>query len=95
MPQGERCKVRCRAKPGTFSDELVVRIETTVPAGEAQCLAYEGSVDSLGAPDDDGEFEGAIHAYCLGRQEGVVAVVLPQSTFQNGSSIVVKESQLV
>lgn len=91
------CRIRCHAKPALFDDEFVVRFTVAGPGGprEVCCFAYGDSVEALGKPDESGEYPAALHAYRIGEAKDLVAVVLPQSTFQNGESVLVENSQLV
>lgn len=92
------CQIRCRAKRGVFDDEAVVRIPTVDSAGhdsEAECLAYGDTVKRTGEEDASGEADAILRAYCLGEKDDLVAIVLPQSTFQNGPSVIVRKSELL
>ncbi|KKL99842.1 hypothetical protein LCGC14_1810390 [marine sediment metagenome] len=92
------CKIKCRAKPGILDDEVVVRLTAISPEkGEQQvsCLAYGNSVEPTGDPDASGEYPAVLKAYCLGGDAVSSAVVLPQSTFQNGPNIVVRNTEIV
>ena len=94
----EECGVRCRARKGLFDDEVVIRLQALDASGHAQeiqSLAYGDRVKGTGDPDDSGEYPAVVKAYCLGRSEELAALVLPQSTFQNGPNILVRTSELV
>ena len=92
------CRIRCHVKQGQFNDEMIVRIVTVDERGddsEAICLAYGDSVVPETAPDATKEVPATLRAHSIGRKDDLVAVVLPQSTFQNGPSVIVHDSQLV
>lgn len=92
------CRIKCHARKGLFEDEMVVRLVTIDADGnqtEAECLAYGKSVTIEGAPDASGESPALLHAYCLAENAELVAVVLPQSTFQNGPSVILPQSEML
>ena len=94
----KECRVKCRAKKGIFDDEAIVRIRVVDSSGndsQADCLAYGDSIKVLGPEDSSGEADAALRAYCLNEKDDLVAVVLPQSTFQNGPSVTVRKSALM
>ena len=45
--------------------------------------------------DASGEHEAVLRVDCLERRDNFVLVVLPQSTFQNGPNVIVRESHLL
>ena len=97
MPTTE-CRLKCFAKQGAFEDEMLVRITSIDSAGkesEAECLAYRNSVELEGQLEPSTECKGVLKAYCLQRKKEFAVVVLPQSTFQNGPTVIVKESDLL
>jgi len=92
------CRVKCRAKDGLFDDERVVRLWTVQPDGErreVQCLAYGDAVELKGEPDPDGESLAELRVYCIGHSSHTTAIVLSQSTFQNGPSVFVANSEII
>ena len=94
----EQCRVRCRVRRGSFEEEMVARIQIVDAAGhdiEAECWVHKDSVTVTQEPQGNAEVEGDLRAYCLERRNQYAAVVLPQSTFQNGPSVVVRESTLL
>ncbi|KKL24415.1 hypothetical protein LCGC14_2415530 [marine sediment metagenome] len=92
-------QIKCRAKDGVFDDESVVRVKIVDSSGndtEAECLAYGDSVQLQGEKDDvSGEADATLQIYCLQEKNDLAAVVLPQSTFQNGSTVIVRKSELM
>ncbi len=94
----EKCYIKCHAEPGVFDGEQVVRIPIVDSSGhdsEAQCLAYRDAVEIKGEQGASGEAEAVLRAYCLEEKGDVAAVVLPQSTFQNGPNVIVRKSNLL
>lgn len=95
----DECRIRCMAKPGAFEGEMVVRLATVDSQGrdaEATCLAYLDSLTLLqGKADESGEVPVALRAHYLEKRDDVAAVVLPQSTFANGTSVLVRTSNLI
>ena len=92
------CKIKCYARQGVFDDESVVRIPTVDSKGqdsEAQCLAYGNSVERQSEPNDSGEAEATLRVGCLSQNDDFAAVVLPQSTFQNGPNVIVRKASIV
>lgn len=94
----EECRIKCKVRKGSFEDEMIARIQVVDSAGreaEAECLAYGDSVQPQSSPLADREVDGTLKAYLLQRKNHLAAVVLPQSTFQNGPSVVVRTSNLL
>ena len=94
----KECRIKCKVRPGAFDDELIARFEIVDSDGrdtEAECWAYGDSVELQVPPSAGQEVDGALHAYSLEQKEQLIAVVLPQSTFQNGPNVVVRESNLL
>lgn len=94
----DQCKVRCRVERGAFDEEMVVTVPTVDSSGkdsQATCLAYGESVELEGDFDESGKCDGALTVHCLGERESIAAVVLPQSTLQNGPSVLVRKKHLV
>lgn len=92
------CRIRCRARRGQFADEMLVRINAVAPDGgvtEVTSLAYAGSVETESRPDRTGECDALVRAQSLGQKDDLVAVVLPQPTFQNGANVVVRRRDVV
>jgi len=84
------CQVRCRTEPGAVEGEMIVRLKVFGPDGESEacCFAYGDSVRKVDGTE-------VLCAHCLQENEEYAAVVLPQSTFANGPSVVVRKSELV
>lgn len=77
---------------------MVVKLPIVDSSGqdiEASCLAYGRSVKVQGNLEDSGECQATLRAHCLEERDDVAAVVLPQSTFQNGPRVVVRKTNLV
>ena len=94
----KECKIKCKVRRGMVDDEFIARIDIVNSQGadgEAECWAYSDSVDLESAPNGAEEVDGALHAYRLGEKDELVAVVLPQTTFQNGPNVVVRQSSLM
>lgn len=92
------CRIKCHAKPGAFSDEFVVRISIVDSQGQdvqAESLAYSDSIELHGQPSAIGEHDATLRVYQLGQRDSLVSVVLPQPTFQNGPSVIVRQTNLV
>jgi hypothetical protein len=93
----KECKIQCKVRKGLFEKEMIARIEIVDSNGndvEAECWAYPDNIDSQHIPTTSDEIEAFLHAYSLGSKEGFVAVVLPQSTFQNGPNVIVREEKI-
>ena len=94
----EECKVRCRVERGAFDEEMVVTVPTIDSSGkesEATCLAYADSVELQGELGEPGGCHGVLRVHCLDEREDIAAIVLPQSTLQNGPSILVHKKHFV
>ena len=95
----KKCKVRCRARKGVFDDEMVIRLRIVDSAGkdsEAGCLAYGDDVERTDdVVDQNGETQASLHAFCLDEKEGLASIVLPQPTFQNGPTVIVRKDELM
>ena len=93
-----KCRIKCRAQRGAFDQEFVVRIPIVDSLGrdvEASSLAYSGEVTVRGELMQEGGADAELEAYRLAEQCGLVSVVLPQPTFQNGPSVIVRKEHLV
>ena len=94
----EECKVQCRVERGAYDEEMVVTVPTVDSSGvdsQATCLAYGESVELQGDFDESGQCDGALRVHCLGERESIAAIVLPQSTLQNGPSVLVRKEHLL
>ena len=94
---GKPCQIRCIAERGAFDEEFVVRfpiVHSNGDIGEAKCLAYGESVDLKGDLKEADEVDAMLLAYRVDQQGDFVAVILPQPTFENGPSVVVRRSDL-
>lgn len=92
------CRIRCRVAPGAFDDEKIVTVPVVDSSGvdtEISCLAYGDSVELPEQAEATGDTTGILRAYCLAEQDDMVAVVLPQSTLQNGPNVIVRRKHLV
>ena len=93
------CRIRCRARSGLFADECVVRLQAVCPPDreekEVSCLAYGSSIEKKGDADQQGEYPAELHAYRIAETETHSAVVLPQPTFENGASILVRSDHVI
>ena len=82
-----------------WDGEVVVRLNAVSPTDgsdyEVECLVYGASVRNRGSQPIIGEYSAMLHAYVLDRQEGLVAVVLPQSTFQHTATVLIRDIELV
>ena len=95
----QKCHIRCKARKGAFHGEMVVSFPIVDSSGqdrEAVSVVAADSVQVLGRkPLRGGASEAALKAYCLQRRRGLVAVALPQPTFQNGASVIVRSVNLI
>ena len=92
------CRVRCKLRRGIFKDEYLARIVSVDAQGrrkDVHAFVFGDTVQVERSPDSTGESSGAVKAHCVGRRKGRAAVILPQSTLENGPSILVPESELV
>jgi hypothetical protein len=88
----EACGIRCQVGSGIFDDELLVRIKALAPDGttfEASSLVARESVELAGDRQS-----GVLHAYCMSNQGDPVSVILPQTTLENGPSVLVPRSEI-
>lgn len=99
MTTAKECKLRCQVRPGLFGDEHIVRFKAFFPEDdtekEVECLAYGDSIELKGEVNDDSECSASLKAYVIGTSGDSTAVVLPQPTFQNGPSVVVKNTEII
>ena len=92
-----RCRIRCHARAGQFADEKVITFQVVGPDGkltDATAFAYGDSVELEGDLGASKEVSAQLKAHRLGEKGDLVAVVLPQSTFQNGNSVIVRKSDV-
>jgi hypothetical protein len=80
-----------------FENEFVVRINTVTPNGTqvASTLVSRDCVRVAENPSKGRSVKGTLRAYCMERKNKLVAVILPQATFENGPSVVVPETEVV
>jgi len=89
--------IKCRLRRGLFEGEWIVRIRTITVDGSIKALeaiVYDESVDKEQSETGE-EINGKLRVYVLEKKDNKVAVVLPQSTLENGPSVVVPEEELV
>lgn len=94
----EQCKIKCFVRPGVFDDEWIVRIQIITPDGqisEAESFVYGDSLVQEGLPDSQEEVPGELRVYCVDRADNRAAVVLPQTTIENGPCVIVPETELI
>jgi hypothetical protein len=94
----EECRIKCKVRKGAFEDEMIARISVVDSAGldmEAECWAYGNSVIPQSQPVQGHEVDGVLKAFLLQRRGELASVVLPQSTFQNGPSVIVRTRNLL
>ena len=92
------CRIKCKIRNGAFDEEMIARFPIVDSAGndaEAECLAYGPSVEVSEERRGQTETDGILRAYLLEIRNNLAAVVLPQPTFQNGPSVVVRRSNLL
>ena len=92
-----KCLIKCHVKKGLFDDEMIVRLNTIDETGsvvETSCLAYGDSVIPEGSPSSSEEVPAKLRAYCLQRKDQLASVVLPQSTFLNGSNVIMQDEDV-
>ena len=94
----EQCEIKCVVRPGVFKDEWIVRIQIITAAGqirEAESIVYGDSLVREGLPNSPEEVPGKLRVYCVDRADNRAAVVLPQTTIENGPCVIVPETELV
>ena len=92
-----KCLIKCHVKKGLFDDEMIVRLNTVDETGsviETSCLAYGDSVIPESSPSSSEEVPATLKANCLGRKDKFVSVVLPQSTFLNGTNVILRDEDV-
>lgn len=94
----ESCEIKCSVRPGMFEDEWVVRISVITADGqrrEVESIVYGDSLTREGTPTASSEVPGKLRVYCIDRMTDKAAVVLPQTTIENGPCVVVPETELI
>jgi hypothetical protein len=73
--------VRCRVRPGLFSGEFVVTLDTVGARGlEPREFVADGrGVEISGEPRRDAPAEGKLRVYVLGRENGIERILVPAS----------------
>jgi len=98
MTEPKECRIRCDAGPGMFTDEFVVRIRTLSPDGTihlASSIVSGGSLKFDTRPKAGSYVEATLRAYCMDSRQNLVSVILPQTTLENGPSVVVPKTDVV
>lgn len=94
----KRCEIKCFVRPGLFKDEWIVRISIITADGqirEAESIVYGDSLVREGSPNSQEEVPGRLSVYCVNRMDDKAAVVLPQTTIENGPCVIVPETELI
>jgi hypothetical protein len=73
--------VRCRVRPGLFSGEYIVRLETVGVGGlePREFVADGGGVEVAEEPRREAPVDGKLRVYVLGRENGVERILVPAS----------------
>jgi hypothetical protein len=73
--------VRCRVRPGLFSGEYIVTLDTVGARGlEPREFVADGcGLDAAGEPQRGAPVDGKLRVYVLGRENGVERILVPAS----------------
>ena len=73
--------VRCRVRPGLFSDEFIITLETVGARGREprEFVADRRGVEFSGEPRRGAPVDGKLRVYVLGRENGTERILVPAS----------------
>ena len=94
----EHCYIKCEVGRGMFPDEYVANIQAVTPEGGtlvASTIVSKESIRIRKQPTAGTRVAGQLRVYCVKKKGDFVAVVLPQATMENGSSIIVRRDAVV
>ncbi len=94
----EYCLLKCRIRKGMFDDEYLVTIEALDQNGKKIHIftfADKEEIRTNSFPKGKEEVDGYLTVSPLEEQEKISSVVLPKSTFANGTVVAIESSNLM
>ena len=90
----KECQIKCKVSPGLFEDEVVARIQALGSDRSIGTVTVIVSKDNISFKGTHGKHD-ALRAYCTKTGGSFAAVVLPQTSMENGQSVIVPSSQVI
>jgi hypothetical protein len=88
------CRIKCEFSPGIFSDEVVARMKALGSDMKVGTITVFVSKDVVSFKRHN-RARGTLRAYCTEIRKKFAAVVLPQTSLENGQSVIVPSSQVI